>query len=201
MSRCSLQTRRALHARQVRAQCFVFVLSSLRCVCVCVPAFVHARVCVYVALGSNRAVVLLCVGADCGNRQCEFGEACTTPACDTVGCKADCPVVQRLCPSALNSASVSASCAGNGRCQRASGACESPLRRVVWCCAALRFAVVCRGVLWCAVVCRGVPWCAVVCCIVSLDTPSLCLRLLQIVLPRRRVLPRIHWRGVLRVRA
>ena len=52
----------------------------------------------------------------CGNQQCEFGEACSSTACDGVGeCRADCPLPLLPCPN---------QCSHHGSCASTSGQCE-----------------------------------------------------------------------------
>lgn len=54
----------------------------------------------------------------CGNRRCEDGEACSDDAC-VQGCRADCPVVMRACPSGAG-----VPCTGRGGCNVMTGTCQ-----------------------------------------------------------------------------
>ncbi len=62
---------------------------------------------------------------ECGNGQCEFGEACSEddPSC-RLGCQADCPLPRLQCPAGTNSTGDIVPCAGAGSCMPSTGTCS-----------------------------------------------------------------------------
>ncbi len=62
--------------------------------------------------------------AECGNQQCEYGEACVDQVCAGSGqCRTDCPAPARACPPGADEFRNTI-CSGHGTCVTSAGVCE-----------------------------------------------------------------------------
>lgn len=67
----------------------------------------------------------VCMFAECGNQQCDYGEQCTNVAC-TGGCAVDCPPFLGTCPIGLQigSSGNATVCSSAGACKQGTGQCS-----------------------------------------------------------------------------